>query len=159
MQRRTTRSGKPIAFASIEDFTGQGEIVCFSSILDRVQPYLEVDKVIMVRGETEVRGGDVKILAREIWPMWKVREQLVKAIVLRIHADTVELEALDRLQRLCDENRGHCKLYFDLVDPELPAGHQRIRSRSYVVDPTPELMRGVTRLFGRDNVLLEGEAE
>jgi DNA polymerase-3 subunit alpha len=157
VQRRTTKSGKPIAFASIEDFTGQGEIVCFSSILDRVQAYLEVDKVIMVRGETEVRGGDVKILAREIWPMWKVREQLVKAIVLRIHADAVHLDALDHLQRLCDENRGHCKLYFDLVDPDLPTGRQRIRSRSYVVDPTPELMRGVTRLFGRDNVLLEGE--
>ncbi|NBC16885.1 MAG: DNA polymerase III subunit alpha [Bacteroidetes bacterium] len=158
VQRRTTKSGKPIAFASIEDFTGQGEIVCFSSILDRVQAYLEVDKVVMVRGETEVRGGDVKILAREIWPMWKVREQLVKAIILRIDTATVQLDALNRLQRLCDENRGHCKLYFDLVDPDLPMGRQRIRSRSYVVDPTPELMRGVTRLFGRDNVVLEGEA-
>ena len=41
--------------------------------------------------------------------------------------------------------------------PELPTGRQRIRSRTCVVDPTQALMQGITRLFGRENVLLEGE--
>ncbi len=158
VQRRTTKSGKPMAFAAIEDFSGQGEIVCFSAVLDRVQNYLKVDEIVMVRGETEVRGGSVKILARDVWPMWKVREQLVKAIVLQIQPDQVQPDVFDRLQELCDQYRGgHCKLYFDIYSADLPGGKQRVRSRTYVVDPTPELMQGVTRLFGRDNVVLEGE--
>ncbi|HMB89331.1 MAG TPA: OB-fold nucleic acid binding domain-containing protein, partial [Rhodothermales bacterium] len=158
VQRRTTRTGKPIAFATIEDFTGQGELVCFSTTIDKVHPYLQVDEIVLARGEVEVRGGSVKILTRDIIPMWKVREQLVRAVVLRIQTGSVELADIEKLRILCDNNRGNCKLYFDLLDPDHPEGKQRIRSRTFVVDPTPELMTGISRLFGRDNVLLEGEA-
>ena len=161
VQRRTTKSGKPIAFATIEDFTGQGEVVLFSSQFDKLQQYLHVDEVVLVRGNVEVRGGDVKIITQDIMPMWKVREQLVKSIVLRIsleNATTEEAEKLSRLRDLCDLHRGHCKLYFDLQAPDLPGGTQRIRSRQFVVDPTAELMQGITRLFGREAVYMEGEA-
>ncbi|MGI9173995.1 MAG: DNA polymerase III subunit alpha, partial [Rhodothermales bacterium] len=161
VQRRTTKSGKPIAFATIEDFTGQGEVVLFSSQFDKLQQYLNVDEVVLVRGNVEVRGGDVKIITQDIMPMWKVREQLVKSIVLRISLEqstTEEAEKLTRLRDLCDLHRGHCKLYFDLQAPDLPGGKQRIRSRSFVVDPTAELMQGITRLFGREAMYLEGEA-
>src|SRR5690606_16445277 len=81
VQRRSTRYGKPIAFATIEVFTGQGEVVCFANVFNRVQNYLVVDEVVMVTGEVEVRRGGEKVIAREIMPMWKVREQLVKSIV------------------------------------------------------------------------------
>ena len=40
-----------------------------------------VDDVVMVNGEVEFRGGSVKIIGRDVLPMWKVREQLVKSIV------------------------------------------------------------------------------
>ena len=161
VKRITTKSGKPMAFATIEDFTGQGEVVVFSSQLDKLQQYLHVDEVVLVRGNVEVRGGIVKVIAQDVMPMWKVREQLVKSIVLRIsleHATTEEAEKLSRLRDLCDTHRGHCKLYFDLQAPDLPGGTQRIRSRQFVVDPTAELMQGITRLFGREAVYMEGEA-
>ncbi len=158
VQRRTTKTGKPIAFATIEDFTGQAEIVCFSNLYDKVQNYLRVDDVVMVNGEIELRGGSVKIIGRDVLPMWKVREQLVKAIVLRIDAELIDEEIVSKLRLLCEDNRGPCKLYFDLDLPELPAGTQRVRSRNFVVDPTPELMNGMARLVGRDNVILQGEA-
>ena len=60
IQHRTTRSGKPIVFASIEDFTGQGEIICFSSEYDRYQQYLKQDEIIFVKGNTDIRGGGVQ---------------------------------------------------------------------------------------------------
>ncbi|MEX0600003.1 MAG: DNA polymerase III subunit alpha [Rhodothermales bacterium] len=158
VQRRTTKTGKPIAFVTIEDFTGQGEIVCFSNVFDRVQNYLKVDEVVMATGEVELRGGNVKIIGRDIVPMWKVREQMVKAIVLNVDSDHVDADTIDKLRVLCENNRGQCKLYFDIRAHDLPqGGPQRVRSRSYVVDPTPELMNGMARLLGRTNVALEGE--
>ena len=157
VQRRTTKTGKPIAFATIEDFTGQAEIVCFSNVYDKVQNYLVVDDVVMVNGDVEFRGGSVKIIGRDVLPMWKVREQLVKAIVLRVDAERVDEDVVSKLRLLCEDNRGQCKLYFDLDLPDIPAGIQRVRSRTFVVDPTPELMNGMARLFGRDNVMLQGE--
>ncbi|WP_456425627.1 DNA polymerase III subunit alpha [Rhodocaloribacter sp.] len=157
VQHRTTKAGKPFAFAAFEDFTGQAELVCFSRQYDLFQQYLKVDEVVLVRGHVELRGGSVKILVNEITPMWKVREQLVKAIVLRVNVDRVEIEQIEQLRDLCDANRGGCKLYFEVEADDLPHP-QRIHSRTYVVEPTPELMHGMTRLFGPENVMLEGEA-
>lgn len=157
VQRRTTKTGKPIAFATIEDFTGQGEIVCFSNVYDKVQNYLKVDDVVMVSGEVELRGGSVKIIGRDVMPMWKVRDQLVKSIVVKVDTTRVPEDAILELRELCEDNRGQCKLYFDIQAPDLPSGPQRVRSRNVVVEPTPELMSGMARLFGRENVALESE--
>src|SRR5690606_16816923 len=114
-----TKSGKPIVFATLEDFTGQGEMVCFSTTFDRVGAWVAVDNVVLVKGEAEVRGGSVKIVAQDVIPMWKVREQLVKSIVLRVDPELAQPEALEQLRTLCDSNRGRCKLYFDVQDPSL----------------------------------------
>jgi DNA polymerase-3 subunit alpha len=155
VNRNTTKSGKPIAFATIEDFTGEGEMVIFSNILDRVQPYLEVDNVILVKGNVEVRGGNVKVIAKEINPMWKVREQMVNEVVLKVNLDEVMPGELREFKSLCERSPGNCKLYFDVDAPEL-RGQERLRSRSYVVEPTQEFMKGAQRIFGADNIALKG---
>ena len=156
VQRRINKSGKPIGFAAIEDFTGQGEVVCFADVYDKVQNYLNPDEIVMVTGEPELRGGKVKIIARDVLPMWKVRATMVQAIVLRIDCDRVQQETIGALRELCEENRGRCGLYFDIQADDLPGRTQRIHSRSCVVDPTPELMNGMARLIGRSNVAVEG---
>ncbi|MEM1125684.1 MAG: DNA polymerase III subunit alpha [Bacteroidota bacterium] len=157
VQRRTTKSGRPIAFATLEDFSGQAEVTCFASVLDRVQPYLQVDEVVLVRGEVEVRGGDVRLVARDVIPMWKVREQLVKGITLTLdHAATTEA-FVDQLHTLCTAHRGACRLYFEVRTPDVTGGMVRLRSRQVVVDPTPDLMKGLAELVGTENVRLEGE--
>lgn len=156
VDRNTTKSGKPIAFATIEDFTGQGEMVIFSSILDRVQPYLEVDNVVLAKGNVEVRGGTVKVLAKDLTPMWKVREQMVSEVILTVDLDQVMPDELQTFRQLCERTEGNCTLYFDVDAPEL-RGQERLRSRAYVVEPTAEFMRGAQRIFGPDNIALKGD--
>lgn len=154
INKRTTKRGKPIAFVTIEDFTGQAEIVCFSRTLDQYQNYIEQDKVIMVRGEVEHRGNTVNIKAREISPMWKVREDYIKGVVLRIDPESVSRNHLNRLHALCQDNPGSCTLYFEIYLKEF-SRTVRVRSQKLVVDPTPNLINGVYRLFGTENVTLE----
>jgi DNA polymerase-3 subunit alpha len=130
-------------------------MVIFSNILDRVQPYLEVDNVVLVKGNVEVRGGTVKVIAKEISPMWKVREQMVSEVVLKVNLDEVMPEELHEFKSFCEQSPGNCKLYFDVDAPEL-RGQERLRSRSYVVEPTAEFMKGAQRIFGADNIALKG---
>jgi DNA polymerase-3 subunit alpha len=155
VNRRTTKNGKPIAFAKVEDFTGQGELVCFASVLDRIQPYLNVDDVVLVKGNAEVRGTSVSVIVQEVFPMWKVRERLVNEVVLSVDADMLDRPTLSRLRDLCTEHSGNCTLYFDVHAPEL-RGPERLRSRKFVVEPTSGFMRGVKQLFGNDAVTLKG---
>ena len=154
--RRTTKSGRPIAFVTLEDTTGQAEVVLFAQTLERAGQHLEVDEVVMVRGKAETSRGDLKLVAKEIVPMWRVREQLVKALVLRLHADRVEPAQVDALADLCGEHPGTIKVYFEVQHPEL---HQpvRLHARTAVVDLTPDFMKGVSKLFGHNALVLEGE--
>jgi DNA polymerase-3 subunit alpha len=155
VQHRRSKAGKPMAFLQVEDFTGQAEVLCFSSVYDRSQRYLEADEVVLVRGGLEVRGGSPKIIADEITPMWKVREQMVKSLVLDLDPRTLAEEAVRELHTLCEKHRGPVRLYFDV---SLPGdGRQRILSRTVAVEADADLMQGLARLFGRHRIQVEGE--
>ena len=154
--RRTTKSGRPIAFVTIEDTTGQAEVVLFAQTLERCGHLIEVDSVMMVRGKAETSRGDLKLVAKEVLPMWRVREQLVKAVVLRIDPDVATEADVDALAGLCAEHPGACKVYFEVASRALPRP-VRLHARTAVVDLTPELMKGLNGLFGARSVVLEGE--
>ncbi len=154
LQRRTGRNGRPMAFATIEDFTGQGELVLFSSVLERALPHLEVDAVVLVEGQVEVRGGNVKILVDEVWPMWKVRE-LVEVLVVQINLEQVTVEQIERFHALCTAHPGTCKLQFDLLSPQFPNGHQRLVSRQCLVELSDRFLQQTLKLFGAEAVRLE----
>lgn len=156
VKRRTTKSGKPIAFATLEDFSGSGELVCFSSTFDKVQSYLVPNEIVLARGETELRGGDIKVIVQDIYPMWKVREQLVKSITLKVDIDLVKPERLIAFRDVCDVNRGNCNLYFDVTAADLQEPG-RILARKFVIEPTPDLMREAAAAVGRNNVILHDE--
>ena len=109
-----------------------------------------------MRGNVEVRGGVVKVIVKDVFPMWKVRDQMVQSMVLTVDPDQTQKEDLQRFKLLCEEHPGHCKLYFDIAANGGPK--QRVRSRTMVVDPSAEFMKGTQRLFGLDNIALQGEA-
>lgn len=157
VQHRMTKSGKPYAIAQFEDFSGQAELVCFSNSYDRVQPYLVVDEIVLIKGNLELRSGNAKVIANDVIPMWKVREQMVKSLIVRISSTDLSMEQVDLMEQLLTEHRGVCKLYFDLVTEDEPRG-QRILSRSMVFDPNDQVMRGLTEIFGRRAITVEGES-
>jgi DNA polymerase-3 subunit alpha len=155
ISRRTSKSGRPMAFVTLEDTSGQAEVVLFAQSLERNNHLLEVDQVVMVRGKVENKGGDLKVVAREVVPMWRVRE-MVKGLVLRVSTDHSTVEELDRLATLCEQHRGACKVYFEVSGTAL-ARPVRLHARTAVVDLTPDFMKAITRQFGPDAVVLETE--
>jgi DNA polymerase-3 subunit alpha len=154
VQRRTSRAGKPMAFVSIEDDSGQAEVALFGQTYEKYASALVVDDVLLVRGRVEVSGA-LRMVAREVVPMWRVREQLVRAVVLKINADTTDAGRLEELYELCKANKGNARLYFEVTTKELPR-MVRLHARSSVIDLSPDLMAGLVRLFGRESVVLEG---
>ena len=88
--------------------------------------------------------------------MWKVRSQMVKSLTVRIDADLLTEEQVEALSRLFDNNRGTCKLYFDLLSRQAPRP-QLLLSRSKVIDPTDEVMQELTNMFGRHGVVVAGD--
>ncbi|WP_420457452.1 DNA polymerase III subunit alpha [Rubrivirga sp.] len=154
--RRTTKSGRPIAFVTLEDTTGQAEVVLFAQTLERCGHMLLVDEVMMVKGKAETSSGNIKLVAKDVLPMWRVREQLVKALTVRIDVDTTTEADVTAIKSLCDAHPGACKVYFELASSAMPRP-VRLHARTAVVDLTPELMKGLTRRLGTGSLVLESE--
>ncbi len=155
--RRTTKSGRPIAFVTLEDTTGQAEVVLFAQTLEKCGHLITLDEVMMVRGKAETSRGDLKLVAKDILPMWRVREQLVKALTLKIDVDVTTEADVAALKALCEQHPGSCKVYFEVASRALPQP-VRMHARTAVVDLTPELMKGLDTIIGRDAMVLESEA-
>ena len=155
VQHRVNKSGKPFAICQFEDFTGQAELICFSNSYDKVQRYLMVDEIVLIRGSLEMRGGTAKVIASDVSPMWKVREQMVKSLILRLSVSELRIEQVLKLDELIAQHKGSCKLYFDLVE-DSDTQPCRILSRTAVIDPNEEVMRGLSTLFGHRAITVEG---
>lgn len=154
IKRRTTKTGRPIGFMQLEDTTGQAEVVLFAQTLERYGHMIAPDEVVVVRGRAETRG-DLKMVAEEIIPMWRVRSQWVKSITLSIDADLVSEEDVTRLAALCAENQGPCRLNFSVSQKSL-AEPVTLHARSLLVDLTPDLMKDVRERFGWEAITLSG---
>jgi hypothetical protein len=88
--------------------------------------------------------------------MWKVREQMVKSLSIRIPATELQLSQVDALEELLGAHRGGCKLYLDLISDDSPQP-TRLLSRTFVIDPNNEVMQGLGRLFGQRSIVVQGE--
>ena len=152
--RRITQKGKPMLIATVEDFTGTAEVIVFAREIERVGSYIELDAPLLIRGEVEVRGGAVKMIANEVMPMWKAREELIGGLRLRLDLDTLTEAMVDDLDALCAEHRGPVSLTFELAGSALRAPIV-LRSRTTTVEPTAELLSGLVRVVGQPAITIE----
>jgi len=62
----TTRAGANMAFLTLEDQTGQVEVVVFPRVLQTCARLLREEQPLLVRGRLQVQEEDVKLLADEV---------------------------------------------------------------------------------------------
>ncbi|MFH1656148.1 MAG: DNA polymerase III subunit alpha [Candidatus Nealsonbacteria bacterium] len=61
-----TKTGKPMLFMKLEDLTDKAEVVVFPNLLERNPSVFQENKIIFVKGKTDNRNGEPKIIADEI---------------------------------------------------------------------------------------------
>jgi DNA polymerase-3 subunit alpha len=112
-----TRKGDPMAFATLDDLTGQVEMLVFNSAYAKNSERIEVDKVVIVRGRVDHKEDGVKLIAQEVTPFEptpaEVAEAQAKAelpprpkrVTLDVAPD-VPAALLDELKDVCRGNPG-----------------------------------------------------
>ncbi|MFZ5826711.1 MAG: OB-fold nucleic acid binding domain-containing protein, partial [Bacillota bacterium] len=66
LKQVTTRSGSNMAFLTLEDQTGQVEVVLFPRVLTAAARLLKPDQPLLVRGKLQVQEEEAKLLADEV---------------------------------------------------------------------------------------------
>lgn len=177
LKRVTTRAGATMAFVTLEDQTGQVEVVLFPRVLQACGRVLGQEQPLLVRGRLQVQEDEVKLLADEVAPLREeerpvrpkppevVREapEPVKApvpvqeapapqfVYLRVAAKDESSPLIRRIEQVLRSHPGPTRVRIKME----PSGkwievHEHLR-----VQVTPSLRAALARLVGEESVVVK----
>jgi len=91
----TRSDGKPMAVLTVEDFTGQTQVVVFPRTYERYKELLKPDTVIFVRGKIKQGDGGVlasSVLSEELFNVEQV-QRMINGVVITLKQEDFEQQA------------------------------------------------------------------
>ncbi len=172
LRERPTKTGKRMAWVTLEDLTGSIELVCFPGReagrsmqdkngrwtkggakpgYDNWETMLKGDEPLLVTGAVQINQRDedapvAELVVEEIQSLREVREKRVKRLEIRLSAGQATEERLQRLAEIASKYVGATPLAVALTMPG--EAEALIGSTRFKVSVTDELLEAVNRLFG-----------
>ena len=153
LKKKIDKKGNPMAFVTLEDFTGKGECIVFHDAYSRHKDLLNEESMIMVVGKAEQNGDSLKIIVNEIHPLETVREKFAKSIVLTVRLSEVREPVVLELRKVAERHRGKCSCFFSVLSgAEDTAPGVRLQATKFLVNPTDGFITEVEAILGRNSV-------
>ena len=172
LRERPTKTGKRMAWVTLEDLSGSVELVCFPgkdgnrSVMGRDgkwtkggpkpgfeqwEPLLKSDDPILVTGTVQINNRDeenpvAELIVDDVQSLKEVREKRVKRLELRLHVDMATDERLNKLAEIAKKFAGATPIAVSVLMPgeaEALVGNTALK-----VQVSDELLEAVNRLFG-----------
>jgi len=159
-RERLTKTGKKIAFASLEDLTGARDLVIYDDPLQKFEALLKGDEPVLVRGMVRLAekfGAEAQqaesssepspeIKVDEVSKLSDVRAAKATRVELRLLAAQATGDKLAELKSLFGKHPGQCSAALYIVLPG--SAETRIALRDTRVAPSDDLLAACDRLFG-----------
>jgi DNA polymerase-3 subunit alpha len=172
LRERPTKTGKRMAWVTLEDLTGSIEMVCFPgreagrSMQDKNgrwikgsarpgyenwETMLKADEPLLITGTVQINQRDedqpqAELVVEEIQSLREVREKRVKRLEVRLLAAQATEERIQQLAAIASKFAGATPLAIALTLPG--EAEAVIGSTKFKVQVTDELLEAVNRLFG-----------
>jgi DNA polymerase-3 subunit alpha len=144
IKQLTTKKGDPMVFLRLDDVTGGAEVVVFSSVYAQVRPLLELDRIIVVKGRTDHKEGEVKLLAQEVAAFEAVAER--REVRLKVDARRVKAGVVRDLAVLVRDFPGESEV---IVSVETSLGPKVLQlGPGFRVAPDADFFAEVKALLG-----------
>ncbi len=149
---KTTRSGDNMAFVMIEDKTAEIEVVVFAKKFEQNAGMLLLDSIVFVSGTISLKDEEPpKILLNNCIPLTedeKYEDNRPKALYLRVAS--TKLPEVNLALELIKQSKGLCEVVlYDASDKKY------VKAVGYGVHITDTLIKQLSDLFGKDNVVIK----
>jgi DNA polymerase-3 subunit alpha len=154
----TDRSGRPMAFVTLEDFNGSVEGVTFADLFEKNRAAIQPGAVLETKARVSVRDEEEPKLVfqslRALAPPDAATQEPSGALTLDL-TRTKEGVSLEQLRELLHRHPGRSPVYFLARTAEDPATTQ-IRARGLLVRISDELIAELKSRLGEEAVSLAG---
>ncbi len=149
------RKGQTMAFITLEDFSGSGEVLVFSEPYALHQALVAVDALILVHGYVSKKEEDNKVIASEIISLTDARDKLARSIVVTMAHEQVEDENLASLKTVLEAYPGNCEVVLEVSTADQGAVGVKAGSR-FRVSPSDELLQKLRASNAAKRIRLAG---
>ena len=152
-----TRSSKPGARITLEDYSGNYEIALFGKDYEAYMPYMQLHAQLFIEGEINERyflrqedrgkGKTVPYAFKigKISLLGNISDSYVKALALNLDSESLSKEFRAALMKLLKANTGNVKLMINLY--ERASGYRiEMNSKKYRVAVCQDLLYGLDKL-------------
>lgn len=143
-----TKRGDRMAIVTLDDSTGQIDMLCFSDIYHRYRELLTKDKLIIVEGEVSIDefSNRLRLVSRDIFSIERARERYAKGLRIQLSPH----HEISKLAELLEKYRGSCKVILDYVRLDAKANIQL--GDTWRVQPSDDLLQDLRSLFSEENI-------
>jgi len=152
VRTKIDKSGKQMAFFTIDDFSGSCECLMFSKVYADYGKYVQKEEAVFVIGNLESSGDAVKMHVNKLLPIDVARNELSGSIRINIVKEKVPPEKLLELQPLLEKYSGKTPVFIQLFSNGSRSSVYALKNQR--VDLSTELFNKLTELFGEDSFLL-----
>ena len=131
-----------MAFLTIEDETGKIEIVVFPKIYEKCQEILIENKPIYIEGKTNIRDGNISILA-DVIELNPPQSSAKYDFIIQIPPNTSQNQLMNLNNLLKKNQNGHRGLIILANGKNIPL--------PYGVNYNPVLLKEINRILNIDN--------
>ena len=152
VRKKIDKSGKNMAFFTIDDFSGSCECIMFSKIFANDGEYVEEEESVLIVGKLESSGDAVKIHVNKLLPLDRAREDLSKSINININKDVVSADKISLLKPILENNKGNTPVFLSLGKNGSRGSLYSLKE--YRVKVSEDLIKDVTTLLGAESLRL-----
>ena len=134
MRSGTSKNGKPFGVATIEDFSGTGEIALFGDNWVKWGGYLSVDRSVLISGTVDkhrFREGEFELRIGRIDWLADVSENVIERVTVNVNTASLSKDDVEMLTSYAEENPGNAALDLVFIDSSDPHNQLRMTSRSH----------------------------
>jgi DNA polymerase-3 subunit alpha len=149
------RKENTMAFLNIEDFTSSARVIIFSDMYEKYRDIIQLEEMVVIGGKVDRKGesSDANIIASEIFSLKDARNRFTNKLVILMEINKINNDELDRIKLLLKKFTGKCSVQFNVLTEK---GEKiKLKSREIYTDPTPDLIRDLRVILGKENIWLE----
>ncbi len=149
------KKNKEYALVLLEDFEGTIEAILFSDLYQRVASHIQKDALVLIKGRIDGSIEDKTMLRAEMLVPFSEARNYLRQAVIDLDAAQLDDAQYKRLQTLLVNNPGPAEIWLTMRDKN---GKERtIRSRSFKILPSSEVLDKIKEVTGSNAIHLNGE--
>jgi DNA polymerase-3 subunit alpha len=150
-----TKKGDRMAAFVLDDPYGTVEVVVFPDAFGKCGSLVQADTAVLVKGRFERDEDSARLLASEILPIEKVREQLAREVLVSLDSRRHDRRTIEAVSDILGRHKGDRRVVFLVCTSTEPPLRARLDVSGQVrVRPSAQLVADLERICGPGSVTL-----